>query len=411
MKTQLNFSWKLRLVIPLLLVVSLLVWGVRRAYCHFHERMSEPASSGAAASEQRLPFVTVVEPVRRPVVRPVTLAASVEAFEKATLYAKVAGYLRWIKVDKGDPVKRDEVLALIEVPEMEKDYQSAQAAVKEAQAAYERAQAEAALKDLTYKRLAGVRQSRPNVIPQQEVDVARAASEVAQSDTKLAAAKLELARSELEKLKALMEYAEIKSPYDGDVIERFVDAGALIQKGTNSTGNVALLVTVANMDRVRIYVNVPEPDVPYLKRGVPAEVLLDAFPGRVLQGRITRFATALDPPTRTMKTEIDLPNPGHFIRPGMFGTVKLKLGAEAAGLFLPAQSIRQDPEGKRFVYAVEQGLLRKIPIETGLDDGRWIEVKGLRGSETVVLASPEDLHEGLAVKAVKPPPNSIPQLE
>jgi len=390
---------KPQLLIPALTVISLLAWGARHAYCHFRNRMSNSVSQGVSAVKEQLPVVTVVEPIHKPAVRAITLAASVEAFEKATLYAKVAGYLKWIKVDKGDLVRKDGILALIEVPEMEKEYQSAQAAVQEAQATYERAQADVGLKELTFKRLTSVRESQPNVIPQQEVDVARAGYEVAQSDAKLAKAKLELAQSEFAKLKALLEYAKIRSPYDGVVTERFVDPGALIQTGTSSKGNP--IVTVASVDKVRVYVYVPEGEVPYLKRGDSAEVMLDAFPGRPFDGGITRFTTALDPETRTMKTEIDLANSARQIRPGMYGTATLHLATEAGALFLPAQSVHQAAGGMAFVYTVAHGRIQKVAVETGLDDGKLIQVKGLHGNEIVVLTSTANLEEGLAVKTVK----------
>lgn len=385
--------------VSVLVVTVFLLWGARRIYCHFHG-MSEPVSNPVAAAADRLPVVTVVQPIRRAAVRSITLPASVEAFEKATLYAKVAGYLEWIKVDKGDWVSRGQVLAFIEVPEMAKEHQGAQIAVREAQAALERARADAALKALTYKRLAGVRESQPEVIPQQEVDVARAAYEVAQGEVELAKAKLERARAEVERLEVLVEYAQIKSPYDGVVTERFVDPGAMIQKGTNSTGNVAPIVTVMNIEKVRVYVHVPEPDTPYVDRGDPVLVTFDALAGREFRSRVTRFATALDPQTRTMKTEIDLNNPGHLIRPGMYGNVALKLAEEEEALFLPAQSIRQDAAARKFVYLLVADRIRKAFVETGLDDGRLVQVRGLRGDETVVLTGVENLREGLAVKTV-----------
>ncbi len=102
-----------------------------------------------------------------------------------------------------------------------------------------------------------------------------------------------------------------------------------------------------------------------------------------------------------MKTEIDLPNPTHLIRPGMYGTAKLHLATEAGALFVPAQSVHQAAEGKAFVYTVAQGRIQKVAVETGLDDGKLIQVKGLRGDETVVLTSTANLHEGLTVKTVK----------
>ncbi len=382
-------------------LAALILWGGSRAYCHLHGSMARSAAPAERLEEQRLPAVSVVTPIRKAATRTITLPASVDAFEKATLYAKVAGYLQWIKADKGDKVRQGEVLALIEVPEMAKEYQRAQAVVQEAQAASERARADAALKDLTFKRLEGVRDSEPEVISEQEVDVARAAGEVAAGDVRLAKARLDVARAEMERFETLMEYAKIKSPYNGIVSERFVDPGALIQKGTDS-GNVAPIVTVMSVDRVRVYVAVSEPDVPFVKRGEPAEVRFDALPGRQFHGRVARFATALDPQTRTMKTEIDFENPGFVIRPGMFGAATLTLAEEPNALALPSESVRQDVEPtKKYVYIVVEGRLKKVPVETGLDDGRMVQVTGLRGGEAVVLAGAERLKEGMTVRPTR----------
>ncbi len=388
---------RLKYLIPVVALAGLLVWLGLRARSHSDD--SRPGTGVAAAVVEQLPLVTIVQPVEKPAVLSITLPASVEALDQATLYAKVSGYVQWIKVDKGDRVKKGDVLALLEVPEVDKQYQSVLASVQQAQAEEERAQADASLKQVTYKRLAGVRHSNPDVLPQQDVDAARAAYEVAQGDAKLAKAKVELARAEVGRLEALQQFAKITAPYDGVVTARFVDPGALIQQGTNSTGTPVL--TIASIDTVRVYVYVPEANVSYVDRGKSAMVLLNALPGKGFAGKITRFANALDPQTRTMKTEIDLPNPGHHILPGMYGTAELKLEAESGALFVPYPSIRRDADGRPFVYTVEQGRIRKVPVETGLDDGSMIQVKGLRSDETVVLSGTASLQEGLSVKTVK----------
>src|SRR5713226_5205809 len=153
-----------------LIAGGIVVWlGLQAAH-----RLLAPAPllmpNGVSAAAESLPVVTVVEPERRPSAQTITLPGSVEAIEKATLYAKVSGYAQWIRVDKGDLVKKGEVLALLEVPEVEKEYQSAQATVAESQAEYDRAQADAKLKQVTYQRMQGVRDSEPNVVSPQEID-------------------------------------------------------------------------------------------------------------------------------------------------------------------------------------------------------------------------------------------------
>lgn len=383
-----------------LALAGLLMWGGKRAYCHLYGDMAHSAKHISAAARTHLLRVTVVEPLRRVAVRSITLPATVEPFEKATLYAKVAGYLQSIKVDRGDRVQKGEVLALIAIPEMEKEYRGAQAAVLEAEAALERAQADAALQELTFKRLASVRESQADVISEQEVDEARARAEVADAEVKFAQAKLARARAEVERLEALMEYARIKSPYDGIVTERFVDPGNLIQNAAASRDS-APIMTVMDMDRVRVFVNVPEPDVAEVDRGDPLELEFDALPGKTFRGTVTRFATALNPATRTMKVETDLPNPHHLIRPGMFGRATLRLAEQSEALFLPAESVHVDADENKFVYVVQDGRVGRISVQTGLDDGKLIQVEGLRGGEQVVLASPGKLEEGVPVEPEK----------
>jgi RND family efflux transporter MFP subunit len=352
-----------------------------------------------SAAAESLPVVTVVAPERRPGVETIALPASVEAIERATLYAKVSGYVQRIRVDKGDRVKKGELLAQLEVPEVEKEYQSAQAAVAESEAEYERAETEANLKKVTYQRTQSVRDSEPTVVSPQEVDVARAASETAAGNVRLAKAHLDKARAELGKLQVLAEFAKVTAPFDGVVTERFVDPGALIQAGANSSGSP--VVSVARMDRVRVYISVPEVDVARITRGLTTQVRLDALPGKQLTGKVTRFADAVDPQSRTMKTEIDLPNPGHRILPGMFGTVTLAISTDPSAMFLADQCVRQDSTGNKFVYAVEGGRLRKVTIRTGQDDGTVTQVFGLRGEQAIVLLGIDNLQEGTPVKAVK----------
>ncbi len=382
-----------------LVAVAVIVWlGLRSTYVG-----SKPASLlpsvKVSAAEESLPVVTVVEPVRKNAMQSITLPASVEAIERATLYAKVSGYVQWIRVDKGDRVRKGEVLAQLEVPEVEKEYQSAQAAVAESQADYERTEADASLKQLTFQRTKGVRDSEPTVISPQEVDVARAASETAAANGRVAKARVEKARAELGKLQVLSEFSRVTAPFDGVVTERFGDPGALIQAGANSSGNP--IVSIVSIDQVRVYISVPEVDVSQVVRGVRAKMRLDAFPGRQLTGKVTRFANAVDPQSRTMKTEIDLPNPGHAILPGMFGSVTLELATDPNALFLPDQSVRQDSAGNKFVYTVENDRLRKVAIHTGQDNGTETQVFGLRGEEPVVLSGGENLQEGTHFKAVK----------
>jgi len=159
-------------------------------------------------------------------------------------------------------------------------------------------------------------------------------------------------------------------------------------------------VSVAGIDEVRVYTSVPELNVSQISRNITARVRLDALPGRQLAGKITRFADAVDPQSRTMKTEIDLANPNHAMLPGMFGSVTLDLSTDAHAVFLPDQSIHQDKAGNGYVYAVENGELRKVAVQTGQDNGTVTQVFGLRDERAIVLSGADNLQEGSRVKAV-----------
>lgn len=224
----------------------------------------------------------------------------------------------------------DMVLAEIDVPEMaselkeaEAEAQRAEAGLITAQAELQRAEAEVELKKLTHERLKSVREREPDVLPQQQVDESKAQHDVARAQVSLAKSHIRLAESSVAKagasltrLTTLAEYAQIRAPFDGVVTKRSVDAGALIQHALSQT-NVSPIVTVARVDTLRIFIDVAEPDVPFVKKGNPVTLTVDALPGKVFEGAVTRFATALDPKTRTMRTEIDIPNRDGLLRPGM----------------------------------------------------------------------------------------------
>lgn len=354
--------------------------------------------------------VQVERPERHDLSRQVSIPASVEAFEQTTLYAKAAGYLKWIKVDIGDPVRKGEVIAEIDIPEMAPEYRGseaeverAKANVENAQAELERAKAELQLKKLTYERLKSIREQEPDVLPQQEVDEAKAQFEVARALVSVAESKIKVATSEAGRAEAsrarlatLMEYVKIRAPFGGIVTRRYVDPGALIQQATSQT-NVSPIVTVARVDTLRVFIDVPEPEVPFVKKGNPVTLIVDALPGKVFEGTATRFATALDPKTRTMRTEIDIPNRSGELRPGMYGRVKLTLERRANVLTVPASALIAEGN-KLSIFTVVDGKARRVEVQTGFDDGTRVEItKGLTGNEPVITTGKSAVKDGMPV--------------
>ena len=380
---------------------------------------STTADKPRQASEQTSPIpagvdVEVTQPVREELRHEISLPGSVEPFAKTTLYSRVGGYLESIRVDIGDPVKKGQLLAKVLIPEMFDEYQGLEAELEGAKAdqqnglaELERQKVDQELAKLTYDRVRSVREEEPDMMPQQTVDEARAKFQVAGAQNQVIQTRIVQAQSEvkrveaaLKRLQTLMEYAEIKAPFSGIVSERFVDPGALVQAGTVSSGAMPL-VTISQLQRLRVFFDVPEDKVPLVQVGDMAEITVDALPGQQLEGKVARFAKVLDPETRSMKTEITLRNSDRLLFPGMHVRVRLLLEQRANALLLPAEALRFR-KGVSFVYVVEGDTAREIPIETGLDDGIRVEVTGgLSGQERVIVTARESLSDGAKVKASK----------
>lgn len=340
--------------------------------------------------------VGVVTVERKDLVRKITLPGSLVAFNEATLYGKITGYLRSIRVDKGDSVHRGQTLGVIDVPEMVKEVDQAEAAYQEALASLNRAKAQAELQAATYARYKEVHSKDPDAISKQELDEYRSRSEVAQSEVALMEAKVATARANHERLLALNRYTVITAPFSGVVTARFVDPGALIQATTSSNQPI---VTVQDLDTIRVYVNVPEVDVPMIRKGTPANLTNAAYPGKAFKALVTRYAEALDPPTRTMKAEVDVINSQHLLRSGMYADVTLEIQKLRNTLVIPDTALVVDGS-RKFVWVVRNTTARRVEVETGMDDGTEAEIRsGLNGEEQVVVAGKDGLAEGKLVEA------------
>ncbi|WHZ22243.1 MAG: RND efflux pump, membrane fusion protein, CzcB subfamily [Nitrospira sp.] len=323
--------------------------------------------------------VQVTKPTRRDLVYTVTLPANISPLYQTTLYAKVSGYLKWIGPDKGDQVKKHQVVAIIDAPEVEEQYQQAVSDFK--------------IKKLTYERLVKVWKESPDVIAKQDVDVAEAAYQGA--------------KHLVEQRVAMRDYTKVRAPYDGTITARFADPGALIQIATSSATGAIPLFTIMDLDTVRVYTNVPQGDSPWIVPGkTKATVMVTELPGRAFTGTVTRSTLALDPATRSLLVEIDLPNGDHALRPGTFAEAALDLREIPQALVVPPQAMNSNHKGKT-LFVVEQGRATSIPVQTGISDGRWIEItSGLRGDEEVVVVGKRKLLDGMPVQ---PSPFNLPE--
>lgn len=327
---------------------------------------SVPPSAGA-------PVVQVTKPQRRDVTRTISLPANIAPWYRATLYAKVSGYLKWIGFDKGDEVKNGQLLAVIDAPEIQDQY--------------EQAQADYAIKKLTYERLLSVWKENPDVIAKQDVDVAQAAAEGA--------------KQLMERRRTFLSYTKITAPFAGTITARFADPGTLIQSAMNSSSQANPLFTLMDLDTVRVYVSVPQESALLAKPGVPAVLTIKEMPGVEIKSQITRTTESLDPATRTLLVEIDVPNKAYRLQPGTFINATLFLEQHPNALTVPPAAIDPPSNGKpKALFVVDRGTVRRVPIKTGIDDGSWVEVvEGLTGNEDVVVVGKNNLADGQAVTA------------
>src|SRR5258707_333996 len=304
------------------------------------------------------PGVEVDHPRRATVVQRLQTNATLEAFEETDLFAKVSGYLSDVRVDIGDHVKAGQVLAVISVPEMENELAEDKAQLDSKQRSLETAERQVdhnkaivALQDVTLKRQEVLFKGRD--IADQTLDDARANAEIAKADVGVAeanrafaAAQVELSAATVEKIKTLLGYAQIVAPFDGVVARRLVNRGDLVQAATST--RTTPLFTVQRIDTMRVFCDVPEDDAPHLRLGDPALVKPAGFEGQPYVGKVTRFSLRLDPETRNMRTEIDLPNPEERLYPGMYAQVSLDMNTHPNALTLPTAAVGSDSGGHPF---------------------------------------------------------------
>ena len=334
-----------------------------------------PAGGARAAGNASVaPSVTVGHPERSSIERQITLPGNIRAYQEATLYAKVAGYLRSIAVDRGDHVRAGQVVAEIEVPEM--------------QAELGKLKAETDLAEIEQRRLSDASRKAPDLVTPQAADSARA--------------KYEVAVANLKRMQTLMEYAKLTAPFSGIVTRRWVDPGAFIPAATSSSSaKSAAVVTLMDFRRVRIDVAIPEIEVPRVTAGLPVTVRVGELPGRTFEGRVTRISYALDDATKTMGAEIEIPNSDDALRPGMYASVRVSLEHKADTLVIPAEALLTQ-KGKPFVFTVQDGKARKVGLKTGLDDGIHVEVlTGLSPQDTIVLSGAQALTDGQPCRPVE----------
>ena len=332
-------------------------------------------------------------------------------YQVIDVHAKVAGYLKKISVDVGDRVKAGQVLATLEIPEMRDELAQSTAELgrssaeeSRARGDLERAQSNAALVDLSYKRLTSVNKSEPGLIAQQEIDEALARKQSADAQVSAAKAALAAATQEIgvskakgQRTQTMSDYSKIAAPFSGMITKRFADTGAMIQAGT--AANALPLVRLAQIDRLRMVLPVPESVVGQVKIGAALDIKVPSL-GKTFTGRVSRFTGDVQTATRTMDVEVDVPNPGGILIPGMYAEAVLTLKRHNRALTIPIQAIA-GKDGKYSVMVVSPaGILQSRPIQTDIETATKVEVtSGLSADELVVVGDKSRLKPGQKVEA------------
>jgi RND family efflux transporter MFP subunit len=352
-----------------------------------------------------------VAPVKRETVaNSLSIAGQFMPYQNVELHAKVSGYIKHISVDIGDRVHQGQVLAVLEIPEMMAQVDSAKAGVHRAEEEIQREKSEvsrAVANNVALHsnadRLANADKTRPGLIAQQELDDATAKDRASQAQvdaakSALAAAQqqLQVARADEQHYSALGDYARITAPYDGVVTWRFSDTGALVQAGTSSGGQP--VVTLAEIDVLRLRVPVPESLAAKIKVGDAADVHVQAT-GEHFTGKVARFTNALDPSTRTMQVEIDVPNPTYRLQPGMYADVNLRANAKVDALTIPVTAIVRSDDKTSVLVVDSQGRVQPRQVQLGVESPNRAEVvSGLKEGDRVIVGNLGSYQPGEVVR-------------
>jgi multidrug efflux pump subunit AcrA (membrane-fusion protein) len=421
-------AWK---VVLFCIAAALVVIAIGLAgYLPRHE---QEMAAVQAATEQRtgVPTVTVVKVVKAPQDVELSLPGSISAVAEASIYARAAGYVQKRMVDLGDRVTAGQTMAELDTPELDQQVAQLRAALAQAQqqltqarASLVQAEAQRDLAKVTFERYDNL--LRKGAVARQDTDTQESAFKTSaalvdaqQANIRAAEENVRVSEAGLERIVTLQDYKHVKTPVTGVVTVRNIDTGYLISTTGAGQGNTPLdipgaqsqttggneMFRVAQIGTLRILISVPQASSTGINVGMPARVVVNEFPGRSFAGKVTRTSGSLDPNSRTLLTQIDVPNQDGKLIPGMYATVYLQIHRDVPPLLVPGDSIIAGPGG------MQVGILLEVPekqgaqrihlqtVQPGRDYGAQTEIiGGLNGSETVVVNPGDDVREGNLVK-------------
>jgi RND family efflux transporter MFP subunit len=358
------------------------------------------------------PTVAAAKVLRTDLTRALAVTAEFRPYQVIDVHAKVSGYVKRIYVDVGDRVKEGQLIAVLEIPELQDDVQTAEASVsksqeeiRRAQADLERTQSAHEVEHLASSRLVDVSKTRPGLVAQQEVDDAVGRDRVAEAQVATAKAtlstadqQLRVAQADRERVRTLFAYAQIKAPFAGVITKRYADTGSMIQSGISSQTQSMPLVTLAQDNLLRLVIPVPESAVSRIRLGSPVEVSVSTLEKK-FEGKVARFADQVDMATRTMHTEVDVPNPSGELVPGMYASASLVLNNERNALAVPVQALTRAEDRITVLLIDKNNKLEERPVKIGVEAPDQVEIlSGLEKGDLVVIGNRSQLQPGMAVQ-------------
>ncbi len=366
----------------LLVVVGLIVAAVL-AVLGIVPRLRADKKLGDETTANAPPDVLVAKPTVGAADDTLQLPGALQAYVDSPIYARTSGYLRRWYADIGQRVKKGQLLAVIESPEVDEQLRQARADL----ATYEANAGNAVVQAKRYQDLLA-----QNAVSAQDRDTYVTAQNATNTQ-------VQSARANVQRLEAMVGFERVYAPFDGVITARYIDTGQLINAGA---GAGAQLFEIAQDRTLRVYVAIPQVNSRGAKAGVPAQIAMVEYPGRTFAGRIVRTARSIDPTTRTLLVEIDVDNRKGELKPGSYGQVILHLGSAVHSLVIPVPAMIFRAQGLQ-VATVVDGKAKLFPITVGQDDGRVVEiVTGLTPDAEVIQNPPDSILDGEAVHVLQP---------
>lgn len=372
---------------------------------------SRPGVSAKTNETQSIVTVATTTVRTQPMAQQLTLSSELVPFQEIDIYAKEPGYVKQLFVDYGSHVRKGQLLAVLEVPELEAQLRQDEAAihaqsdeVNRASHEIERVKAQHNVAHLQYERIAGVAKTKPGLVAQQEVDEAQGKDLAAESQLAVAQGAYQATQSELVVAKArlshdqaLYDYSKITAPFDGVVTQRFANLGALMQAGTTST-QATPLVRLSDENLYRLVIPVPESYVKFIRIGDPVKVQVPSM-DKTLQGKVARFSVDVNGATRTMHTEVDVPNVSNKLFPGAYAEAVLTLNQRGSVMAVPLQAINHEGDSVSVDVVGSGGRVENRPVTLGIQTANYAEIlSGLREGEQIIVSDRSALKAGEQVK-------------